>query len=615
MNPSLSAAANPTAERWAEGPTILASVLRYRWLVLAATVVLGTAGFVISQAQPEVYEASSEMFLTNPESSGVFGQTRGTDLDRYLPQQAERVTSSTVLASAAEMLGDDTSPGDLQAVVDAEADLELATITVSATAGSAERVAEVVNTVVAAYEDSVQTAQLDRVERAIAELREAADDLEVQISELQAQAGPAGQADPIVTGQIGVLSQRLAEIDTLRQQLEVDARVFGSGVEFVEPAQPPGAPIAPNPRRTAAVMGLLGALLASAGAYWLAGRGRRVVSRDDPAQVLDVPLLGSLPTYAVADRGTLRERTSLEPRTAEAYRFVYSSLEATLRGIGATSVMVTSASPSTGKTETALQIAATAHRRGRDVLLIDTDLRMQGLTRYLRAERVPGLRDLADQTHVSPSSLVGQYPLGDHRELSVLTSGQLDRDGNQHLSETWFGNAFQELVQNHDLTVIDSPPLLAVADAAMVAGYTDAIVLVVREGSDLDELERVKQRLRFVGQRLVGYIYLSPSALDDTAFDYGLVRSKARETLTPQSAPRDRTETVRAQDDHPRSDHRDRRGSSPQTIEHATREPGSTTPARTADAPGDDSPEPVGTDRRSETFDEDSKLGAHEPRN
>lgn len=536
MNPPTSSDAGPGSERWAEGPTILASVLRYRWMVLATTVVLGTTGYLVSQAQPEVYEASSEMFLTSPESSGVFGQGARTDLDRYLPQQAERVTSSPVLLGTAEALDDGSEPGELARQVTAEADLELATITVSATAGSGERAATIVNAVVAAYENNVQASQLSRVERAITELRQAADDIEAQIADLEVDAGPTGN-DVGLTGQLGVLAQRLAEIDTLRQQLEVDARLFGSGVEFVEPAQPPGAPIAPRPRIAAALMALLGVAGASATAYWLAGRGRRVMSRNDPAKLLNVPLLGVLPTYDVADRGTLRERTSLEPRTAEAYRFVYSSLEATLREIDATSVMITSASPNTGKTETALQVAATAHRRGRDVLLIDADLRMPGLTGFLRAERVPGLRDLADQTDISPNSLVAQYPLGDHRELSVLTSGQVDHDDvDHHLSESWFGRAFEYLVRGHDLTVVDSPPLLSVADTAMVAGYTDAIVLVVREGSDLDELERVRQRLRFVGQRLVGYVYLSPSALDDTAFDYGIVRARGRESERSHSS-------------------------------------------------------------------------------
>jgi hypothetical protein len=120
----------------------------------------------------------------------------------------------------------------------------------------------------------------------------------------------------------------------------------------------------------------------------------------------------------------------------------------------------------------------------------------------------------------------------------VLTTGRPTGDDPGHLSESWFGAAFEGAVSAYDLTVVDSPPLLAVADTTTIAGYTDAIILVVREGSDLEELERVRQRLRFVQQRLVGYVYLTPNALDDTDFDYGLVRSSSWPTAEPSRSLR-----------------------------------------------------------------------------
>lgn len=534
MNPM-----NPSNERWAEGPTVLVSVWRYRWIVLAGAVLMGLVGYVLSSLQDEVYEATAVMFLANPETSGVFGQAARTDLDRYLPQQAERAVSSPVLLSAAELLGEGTSPSGLDRRVEASADIELGTVEITASANTSVGAAETANAIVAAYEQVVQDAQLERTARATDELRRAGADIEAEITAAQTAdgaLGPDGELDPSVAAQIEVLAQRLSEIDALRQQLEVDARLFGSGVEFVEEAEAPAAPSAPRPTRTAAALAIVGALLASAAAYWLAGRSQKVLSRDDPGKVLGVPLLGVLPTYSPADRGSLYERTSLDPRTAEAYRFVHTSLHATLRELDATSVMITSASPSTGKTETALQLAVTAHRRGQDVLLVDADLRMRGLTSFLRAGPNLGLRDTAYRAKGTATALVMRYPLGAHGELAVLSAGQAAEDGNEQLNETWFGPAFAELRDGHDLTVVDSPPLLAVADTAMIAGYTDAIVLVVKEGSDIQELERVRQRLQFVGQRLVGYVYLSPSALDDTAFDYGLVRAKAWEEPKSQKA-------------------------------------------------------------------------------
>jgi Mrp family chromosome partitioning ATPase len=536
---------NGTPERWAEGPSIVESIWRWRYAVLAALLVAGSAGFVLSSRQDPVYATSATMYLTNPATSGIFQQSR-MNLEQYLPQQTERLQSSRVLTAAAESLSG-TSPGAIADQLEVSGDAEIGTLIVTVTDGLPERAAEVANGVAAAYQEDVRSSQLERANRAVEELDRNAAQIQEQIDTLTEEAAALEPADPEAqpgpmtnqfASQIGVLTQRLVEVETLAQQLQVDARIFGSGVEFAEDAVVPELPVSPRPRRTAIVSALFGALLASALAYWRAGRGHRIAARDEPARILEVPLLGVLPTYKPPKQVTLAQRTALEPRTSEAYRFVYSSLGATLREHGGRSVMVTSAGPGIGKTESALQLAVTAVRRGQRVLLIDADLRMRGLTSFLRAERAPGLLDLAaPQDGVEAKSLVRTYPLDQHRHIDVLTAGRSNEREDDHLNESWFGAAFEEIVRDYDLTIVDSPPLLAVADTSTIAGYTDAIVLVVREGSDLEQLERVRERLRFVQQRLVGYVYLTPSALDDADFDYGLVRSQAWKDLDKPKTP------------------------------------------------------------------------------
>jgi Mrp family chromosome partitioning ATPase/capsular polysaccharide biosynthesis protein len=523
-------AMSQTPERWADGPTIVQSIWRYRWLVLAITVAAGVAAHFISSAQPAVYQAAARMHLSNPATTGVFQEQPVGDIELYLPQQAQRIRSDRTLTAAADQLGEGVTPPAIEDTLEVSGDPALATLTVSVRDGSAERAADIANAVVAAYQEDVRNAQLQRVGQAVQELEASAADIEAQIDALSEDttAQEAGDGGNVGTNQVAsptdVLTSRLVEVETLAQQLLVDARVFGSGVEVTEPAERPASPVSPTPRRTAAATALLAALLASAFAYWRAGRGGRIAGRDDPAQVLDAPLLGVLPTYKPQQQGTVAQRTSLDPRTTEAYRFVYSSLEATLRGQASRSVMVTSAGPGIGKSETSLQLATIAARRGQRVLLIDADLRMRGLTTFLRAERAPGLLDLAEP-HSDPS--IQHFPIDRRRHLDILTAGRATSVESSHLNESWFGAAFDELVGGYDLVVVDSPPVLAVADTTTIAGHTDAIVLVIREGANSDELDRMRQRLRFVHQRLVGYVYLTPSALDDTNFDYGLVRARA----------------------------------------------------------------------------------------
>jgi Mrp family chromosome partitioning ATPase len=527
-------AMKPMPERWAVGPSITESVWRYKWLVAAVALVMGLAGYFGSAMQPDVYEASAELFLTNPGNAGVFGAQRtNVNLDRHVPQQAERITSTPVLELATEGLGTGISPAELRRHIRVSGDPELAVLRITGQGHSASRAAEFANAVAAAYEESVRSTETERLDRVLAELDASVATIEEQITALGGPEGDAAAGQDAVAGQISVLTQRLLELEGLGQQLLVDTRLFGSGVEYLEVAQPPSSPVAPRPRRTAVLAALLGASMGAALAYWLAGRTRKIRSRDEPGQVLGVPLLGVLPTYEVMEFGTLTQRTTLDAMTAEAYRFVSSSLQSALAEMGARSVMITSASPSTGKTETALQLAALAQRRGRRVLLIDADLRMHGLSTFLRAERAEGLLDIASPERTRDHTPVTSYPQTQHHHLDVLTVGRSVNADEDSVNERWFGPAFEEAVDDYELVVVDSPPLLAVADTTTIAGYTDAIVLVIKEGSGHGDLERVQQRLSFVRQRLVGYVYLSPTALHDTSFDYGLVRSRAWEDAAP----------------------------------------------------------------------------------
>jgi Mrp family chromosome partitioning ATPase len=532
-----------SAERWAQGPTILESIWRFRWVVLGVALAAGLLGYFVSQTLPPAYEATTRLYVTNPATSGVFQQQPSLNLDRYLPQQAQRIRSAQVLAAAAEDLADGTTPTDLALNMTMEADLELGTLSITMTDDSAAGAAAAANAVAAAYQENVRVTQLQRVTRAVEELERSAEEIETQIDALL--AGSEDLEDPAsdvgaaqLAGQLSVLTQRLVEIETLGQQLQVDARLFGSGVDFVEQAEPPAIPASPRPRRTAIIGALLAGLVASAVAYWLAGRGHRVESRDEPAEILQAPLLGVLPTYRPPDQVTLVQRATLDPRTAEAYRFIYSSLDATLREQGASSVMITSAGPATGKTETALQLAATAARRGQQVLLVDADVRLHGLTSFLRAESARGLLDLPRAGDGrTPDALTMTYPLENDRQISVLTVG-LGAGKDDHLDDRWFGASFGQLVKGYDLVVVDSPPLLAVADTATIAGQTDTMVLVTREGTDIEDLERVRDRLRLIRQRLAGYVYLSAKALEGSEFDYGLVRSEALGAkAAPSAAP------------------------------------------------------------------------------
>ena len=214
---------------------------------------------------------------------------------------------------------------------------------------------------------------------------------------------------------------------------------------------------------------------------------------------------------------------------------MYSSLLSWLRRSSAGSILVSTANPGASKAETSIQILATATRRSRRLLLSNAVLRISGPTEALQAELSPGLTALGTPTERNvPEHVVRSYPLDRGHETNAVAAGTRTKDGEQLLGDCWYGEAFRRLTAGYDPTVVDRPPMLAVDDSAIIAEHAGSVVLVIREGADIGEMERVHQRLNFieqgkdVGTRLfVGYVFVTPGALEGSNLDYALVRRKS----------------------------------------------------------------------------------------
>lgn len=521
---------SPPDEPWQSGPGLLASAWRYRWWVIAATVVAGLLGFLLSSLQPTGYEATARLFLTDPRQAAVFGSQRAVDPERYIPQQSERITSRPVLERAEELFSGDLSGAAIGRRLDVRGDIDLDLIDITATSGDPELAAELANTAALAYTQVSQETRLERAREAAAELDQAAAELDEQIADVQADQ-PAD--DPAIRDQLDVLIRQRVDISSRAQQQLVEARVFGSGVDFLEEALPPGAPTSPSPRRDGALSAVLGAALAVAAAYWRAGRLGTIEDRNQPAAILDAPLLGVLPIYRNSRGDELDDRLALDAEAQESYEFLLSSLEYALAPLGARSVLITSAEPGQGKTEIALQLAVTALLQGRRALLVDGDLRVRSLTHMVEADGGPGLVDLAVSAPRQYRTFVeSRSILGGETRLPVLPAGSTAEEGAGSLRQPGVSRGLKVIAEEADLVFVDSAPLLATADTTTLSKSVDVMLLVIRAGTKLRELESLRERLSFVGCTVIGYVYVTGDRSDvGYAFGYGSYRYRHARTV------------------------------------------------------------------------------------
>lgn len=541
----MSMSPGPDDGSWQSGPGLLASAWRYRWPVAAATVLAGILGYVLSSFQPTTYEATARLFLTDPRQVAVFGAQRAVDPERYIPQQSERITSGPVLERTAELLGPpEVSPAEVERRLEVEGDIELDLIEITGSSSDPEVAAAIANTTALAYTQIAQETRLASAREAADELEQAAAELDEQIADVQAQQ----TTDDAFADQLDVLIRQRVDLSSRAQQQLVEARVFGSGVDFLEEAAVPRAPASPSPLRDAILAAVLGAALATAVAYWRAGRGTKIERRNQPAEILDAPLLGVLPLYQESRGAPLDERLALDAEAQESYEFLLSSIEYALAPLEGKTLLITSAEPGQGKTEIALQLAVTAVLQGRRTLLVDGDLRVRSLTHLMDADGGPGLVDLAVSAPRQYRSYVqSRRILGGEAQVSLLPAGSTADEGAGSLRHAGVRRGMKAISEELDLLIVDSAPLLATADTTTLSRSVDAMLLVVRAGTARSDLEALRERLSFVGCPVLGYVFVTGDRSDvGYAFGYGSYRYRHARNV--------RSEVVGHPDDRPSDD-------------------------------------------------------------
>jgi capsular exopolysaccharide synthesis family protein len=316
----------------------------------------------------------------------------------------------------------------------------------------------------------------------------------------------------------------LRQLETARAQLialqariseiSVDASLDGAGIDDIEEAVPPTVPTSPQPIRDAAIASVVGLLGGATIAFWRAGVAARETF--DPGMVLGAPLLAQIPDFT--SKGANPTELVFEAEVTEAYQFLLSSIEYSL-GRGARSILVSSGSPGEGKSLTSLHLARALAVQGCDVTLVDSDIRARGLTSLLNAHDQPGLVALADGAPVS--SVVCRYRISESAGLSVIPAGQPPPQVVGLLATRRYRDAIADIISSSDMTIIDSAPLLTVADASAIATQAAGILLVIDARTPESDLHRLNERLRMIPTPVLGYVVNRVPHRRTVAHQYG----------------------------------------------------------------------------------------------
>ncbi|MBI4461804.1 MAG: polysaccharide biosynthesis tyrosine autokinase [Acidobacteria bacterium] len=376
------------------------------------------------------------------------------------------------------------------------------------------------------------------------------------------------------------------EVDTNQQLYEgllqrlkeagVSAGLKASNIRIVDAASPPEKPVKPRVALNLALAVLLGLGLGVGVAFLQEYLDNSLKSADDVERYLRLPALALIPAVesldgerrgvsGLYDRGKrrwLEARTEADDETpalappapawyridgngaepsgraalAEAFRSLRTSVLLSTAERPPRSLLITSSQPAEGKTTVSLNLAISLAQLGQRVLLIDADMRRPCLHKALALADSGGLASyLAGQQDwpalVQPTGVEG---------LAALVCGPIPPNPAELLFSQRMRSLLDEALADYPFVALDSPPLLHVADARILAALVDGVLLVVRGGSTPRELvQRAQASARDVGANLLGVVLnnLDVRADDDyyyryTHYDYYAPRHPTAETAS-----------------------------------------------------------------------------------
>lgn len=492
---------------------------RWKWMIIILVLAAGIAAYTYSWMQPAQYQSTATLIYVEPvDPTNPLGSSYYSSQSQSIAVQSviEVVGSAEVATRAEKYLRTEDvpymkylRPKDIPYSVSATVSGGETTygttggvIGVTATSGNAKASAAIATAYAEGIVDWRRSQQLDRIDIAVeaveASLAEYTTDEQQQTAEYQS------------------LKQQLAELQLLATSADGDFKL-------ISPGEAPLEPSAPKPRQAAAV-GLGVGLLAGIGlAFLLDPLTSRVRGKREAAEVLGLPVLGTIPEI---DRSSLRSGhlvalTESRSRTSEALRLLRSNINYRNKE-QSSSILVTSALAGEGKSTTISNLAITMALGGKRVVLVDGDLRRPRVHQYFNIPNTAGLSSVAlgevpldaalvpidlsaarrspedpvttifmsraevDQREQTRSErptapqTAAMKDMMNGRELLVLPAGPWVPDPGEVVASRRFGEVIKEIQETKaDLVLVDSPALMEVGDAAAMAAQVEALVVVV----------------------------------------------------------------------------------------------------------------------------------------
>ena len=506
---------------------------RRKWVIIGVAIVAALAAGALSVTQAKVYTAQASLEAQSPAQSAGYADLlqANTQLPSETSAQLEQTaTRSAVLSRVKSELGLKDSLDQIRSRISISTDAQSNFVLMDGTGSTPEQAAALTNSAANAVVD-LSNSDIRRQFAGIAngENREAASLLRPFTGKKFNALTPAEQA------KFQTNSQEATGLEAIAARLQAFSKVV-TVAQVTSPAGLPSSPSGPHPASNIILGGVLGLLLGVIAAWFLETLDRRLRRPDETESLLGFPTVGVVPAGGLG-RSPSEEGTT--GTNVSSFRMLRTNVHflAADRSHAPEVVLVTSALSEEGKTTVATGLACASAASGLRTLLIEADVHRPVHAQRLGLKKGPGLAEYlrdglepAEVLQVHTFTDPAQAPIkngtvnGGGSKLTCITAGDVAGFSGDALGSRRFAEAIDQVRQVYDFVVIDSAPLLAVAETAEMISFVDAVVFCVRLGKTTAEQARsARAALARLPERLTGLVLTDLPPQVGGYYGYGYV--------------------------------------------------------------------------------------------
>ena len=498
----------------------VAVLLKRLWLIVLATALVGGMTFLLSITSTPIYSASATLQIDQGADPriDVYSSLRASEASAGT--YVEMIRSPVLLRQVVDELQLSFSAGRLASAVSAEQIRDTQLIRISVEDSDPARAVATANKIAEVFIRENQAKQQARFEGGRREIEQKIKDLEKSIEATQMAIASLG--DPTDPQNVNLPEFARTELARLQSQLsryqteyallirsQEDFRMamarYTDNVTVFAPAETPTSPVRPRTMLNT-VLGLISGLVLGVSTAFLLEYLDDTVKTGEELEDLGLAMLGYITRIAKVKefKDALVTAMSAKSHVVEAYRILRTNVEFAGIGNPGGTILVTSAEPTEGKSTTVANLGVVAAQAGKQVIVVDSDLRRPTLHRFFELERETGLTTLLleDEPDVDAALQTTEV-----EGLWVLVSGPLPPNPTDLLGSPQMARLVAKLEERADLVLLDSPPVLAVADASLLAARAAGVILVVDAGETRrDAVRRAKETLEKAEARILGAV-------------------------------------------------------------------------------------------------------------